>query len=57
MYDMLKLFEIGRSHMAVLTQPTAAAVMRRKNDQDRQKVADSALLLAPANLRDACWHD
>lgn len=29
MYDMLKLFEIGRSHMAVLTQPTPAALERR----------------------------
>ncbi|GAB4817855.1 hypothetical protein N2152v2_004901 [Parachlorella kessleri] len=32
MYDMLKLFEIGRSHMAVLTQPTAAAVERRQRE-------------------------
>lgn len=28
MYDMLKLFELGRSHMAVLTQPTREALAR-----------------------------
>ena len=30
MYDMLKLFELGRSHMAVLTQPTKEALARLK---------------------------
>ena len=32
MYDMLKLFELGRSHMAVLTQPTKAALHRLKQE-------------------------
>lgn len=32
MYDMLKLFELGRSHMAVLTQPTKAALTRLRSE-------------------------
>jgi metal transporter CNNM len=30
MYDMLKLFELGRSHMVLLTQPTREALARLK---------------------------
>jgi metal transporter CNNM len=30
MYDMLKLFELGRSHMAILTQPTKEALAARR---------------------------
>jgi metal transporter CNNM len=30
MYDVLKVFELGRAHMAVLTAPTAAAVAARR---------------------------
>lgn len=34
MYDMLKLFELGRSHMAVLTEPTVEALEARKSAED-----------------------
>ncbi len=33
LYDMLKLFEIGRSHMAVLMQMTKAAEQRRRRER------------------------
>lgn len=35
MYDMLKLFELGRSHMAVLTHPTHEALVARREAEDR----------------------
>lgn len=34
MYDMLKLFELGRSHMAILTQPTKEALAARRAAED-----------------------
>lgn len=34
MYDMLKLFELGRSHMAILTHPTKEALAARRAAED-----------------------
>ena len=30
MYDLLRLFKTGRSHMVMLTKPTSAAVKQRR---------------------------
>ena len=62
MYDMLKLFQTGRSHMAVLTQPEvpeAVANLALKADRKKTKEGGPGIVSvpAPAPLRDGAVKD